>query len=165
KFRIHVLIDGPVAGAPWNGSEVAVIEGTCQEKAVARVIGAKMDQTVTALKGKHAIFLKVEADPDARLTLHGIKIGEPDDIPVVPQVTITADGRRISIPAEPLRATNQNGLMDARTYQCYAPLKTSTKLAATANAQGVSFKISPVVDGRATVRATYQGQTKVFLIN
>ena len=29
----------------------------------------------------------------------------------------------------------------------------------------VKFQISPIADGRATVRATYQGKEKVYLIN
>jgi hypothetical protein len=30
---------------------------------------------------------------------------------------------------------------------------------------GVDIKVSPVVEGRATVKATYNGKTKIFLIN
>jgi hypothetical protein len=29
----------------------------------------------------------------------------------------------------------------------------------------VKFDISPIVEGRATIKATYNGQTKIFLIN
>jgi hypothetical protein len=47
----------------------------------------------------------------------------------------------------------------------YGPLKASTKLAATSDVPGVKFQISPVTDGRATVKATYQGKEKIFLIN
>ena len=30
---------------------------------------------------------------------------------------------------------------------------------------GVKFDISPIVEGRATIKATYKGKTKIFLIN
>jgi hypothetical protein len=30
---------------------------------------------------------------------------------------------------------------------------------------GVKVEVSPIVEGRATVKATYQGNTKIFLIN
>ena len=29
----------------------------------------------------------------------------------------------------------------------------------------LKFDISPIVEGRATIKATYQGKTKIFLIN
>ena len=46
-------------------------------------------------------------------------------------------------------------------------LTAGTKLQAVCkNAPGdVSLEVSPVVEGRATVKATYKGLTKIFLIN
>jgi hypothetical protein len=84
---------------------------------------------------------------------------------VVPQLTITADGKPLTIPATPIRFTNQNGYPDQIRYQVYGPLKANSKLEAKANANGVKIEVSPIVEGRATVKATYQGQTKIFLIN
>ena len=44
-------------------------------------------------------------------------------------------------------------------------LKAGTKLKATSDVPGVKCEVSPIVEGRATVKATYKGQTKIFLIN
>ena len=83
----------------------------------------------------------------------------------MPQVTITVDGKRLNIPQTPIRSTNQNGYTDAIRYQAYAPLTSASKLKASSDVQGVTFDVSPVTEGRATVKATYKGKTKIFLIN
>ena len=71
-----------------------------------------------------------------------------------------------AIPSTPVRFTNQNGYPDQIRYQLYGPLKAGTKLQATSDApNGVKFEISPIVEGRATIKATYRGNTKIFLIN
>ena len=83
----------------------------------------------------------------------------------MPELTITADGQKLNIPTTPIRFTNQNGYADQTRYQLYAPLKAGSKLKAQANVNGVKVEVSPIVEGRATVKATYQGNTKIFLIN
>ena len=44
-------------------------------------------------------------------------------------------------------------------------MKSNSVLKATSSNTEVQFKISTITDGRATVRATYQGKEKVYLIN
>ena len=83
----------------------------------------------------------------------------------VPEVTITVDGKKLNIPAQPIMSTNANGYTECNHYQLYAPLKAGSKVKADANNPDVKFDISPVVAGRATVKATYNGQEKIFLIN
>ena len=55
--------------------------------------------------------------------------------------------------------------MDATTYQLYGPLKPGSKIEVVANVPNVKVEVSPVTAGRATVKATYKGKTKTFLIN
>jgi len=152
------------------------------------------EELLAGLKGKHAIYLVVEGPevkqpeqpqrgqwgqcpqqpqrPKGLFTLHGIGFGTDVKMPVVPQVTITVDGQKLNIPDTPIRFSNANGYSEQRTYQVYGPLKTGSKIEATATAPGmadknpgVTFRISPVTEGRATVKATYNGLEKVFLIN
>ncbi len=186
KFKIHVMIDDP-----YKGREIAVIEDFVTDRKVTRTSSVLLSDEAQAflagLKGKHAVYLVVEGPevkqpeqpqhgrqfgqrqqpqrPKGLFTLHGIGFGAGLKMPVVPQVTITADGQKLNIPADPIRATNQNGLMDASTYQTYGLLKANTKIQATSNVPEVTFTISPVTAGRATVKATYKGKTKTFLIN
>ena len=182
-FKIHVKLDDP-----WKGQEIAVIDVKANAESKATMYHQSVP-AVEGLTGKHAIYLVAEGPevkqpeqpqrgqfgrrpqepqrPQGLFDLHGISFSKGADFmaPVVPQVTITADGKKLNIPATPIRSTNQNGYTDLIRYQVYGPLKASTKLAATSDVPGVKFQISPVTDGRATVKATYQGKEKVFLIN
>jgi hypothetical protein len=86
-------------------------------------------------------------------------------MPVVPQVTITVDGKKLNIPERPLFATNANGYTEVNHYQLYAPLRANSKIEASATAPGVTFEVGDIAGGRAMVKATYKGQPKFFLIN
>ena len=181
-FQIHVMLDNP-----WKGQEVALF--TIPEDAPA--FSQTVSQPVPALEGltgKHAIFLVVEgpevvqSEPQqgrpqwgqrpqrqqGLFNLNGIGFGkngadvQPD---IVPQVTITVDDQPLGMPSQPIMATNQNGYTKANHYQLYAPMKAGSQLKATSTDPSVHITISPVVDGRATIRATYNGQEKIFLIN
>ena len=85
--------------------------------------------------------------------------------PQVPQVTIMADGQNLVIPSTPIRFTNLNGYTDQTRYQVYGKLGEGSTLTATSNDPEVKFEISPIVEGRATIKATWNGLTKIFLIN
>lgn len=175
-----------------NGREIAVIEEYCTDKKVTRghsqLLSKETCDLLGSLKGKHAIYLVVEGPevkqseqpqqqlwgrrtqqpqrPKGLFTLHGFGFVTGDyKAPVVPQVTITVDDQRLNIPEQPIMATNQNGYTEANHYQVYAPLKANSKIETTATVSDVTFTVSPITEGRATVKATYKGQEKVFLIN
>ncbi|MBO4801623.1 MAG: hypothetical protein J5545_07140 [Bacteroidaceae bacterium] len=183
-FRIHVLLDDP-----WKGQEIATISVPESDNRGAAVFGARVP-AVEGLTGKHAIYLVADGPeiqepeqpqgrpqwgrrqqpqrPQGLFDLHGIgfrKGSAATAVPAVPQVTITVDGQKLNIPERPLMSTNQNGYTECNHYQLYAPLKAAAQVKAEASVPGVKFVISPLSDGRATVRATYQGKEKVFLIN
>ena len=86
-------------------------------------------------------------------------------VPVVPKVTITVDGQTLRLPDTPVRATNTNGYMDVTHYQTYAPLHEGSVIRATASDPSVKIDVRPISDGRASVRCSYQGQEKIYLIN
>jgi hypothetical protein len=44
-------------------------------------------------------------------------------------------------------------------------LGAGSKLKATSSVPGVQFEINPIVEGRSTIKATYKGKSKIFLIN
>ena len=186
-FKIHVMLDGPYANNTWNGREIAVINVPADAKHEADKFMAQVP-AVEGLTGKHAIYLVVEGPeiqepqndrpqwgrrqqpqrPQGLFDLHGIcfaKVGSkfPHE---VPQVIITVDGQRLAIPETPIYSSNSNGYTECNHYQVYAPLKANSELKATSdNPRLVQFQVSPITDGRATVRATYQGKEKIFLIN
>ena len=83
----------------------------------------------------------------------------------MPTVTITVDSQKLNIPAKPLMTSNQNGYTECNHYQVYAPLNANSQLKATANHPDVKISVGSITDRRATVRCTWQGKEKIFLIN
>ena len=181
-FKIHVRLDNP-----WKGEEIGVFTIAADAQRMAQNLQVSVP-AVEGLTGKHAIYLVAEgADiekkqdnrpqwgrpqqpqrPEGLFDLHGIgfsKSGQAWGPRAVPQITIKADGKQLAIPAIPIRTTNQNGYTDLTRYQVYGPLKADTKLEATANVPDVKIEVSPITEGRATVKCTYQGLTKIYLIN
>jgi hypothetical protein len=179
-FKIHVRLDNP-----WNGQEITVFDIADDDSRTPKMY-AKAVPAVEDLAGKHAIYLVVEGPeiqqpqrprwggprgpqrPQGLFDLHGIgftKSGKSMPAPSVPQVTIMADGQKLVIPTTPIRFTNLNGYTDQTRYQVYGKLNDSSRLTATSNNPKVKFEISPIVEGRATIKATYNGLTKIFLIN
>ena len=181
-FSIHVRLDNP-----WKGKELGVIAVPAEATKEPMTCSLKVDG-VEGLTGKHAIYLVAEGPevqqpdqqqrpqwgrrqepqrPQGLFDLHGIGFtkGGTWSTPVVPQVTIEADGKRLQLPEKPLFTSNANGYTEVSNYQVYAPLKANSKLSATSANPEVKFEISPVTAGRATVKATYKGKTKTYLIN
>ena len=184
-FKIHILLDDP-----WKGQEIGILSVPADAKRenTGFVINVP---AVEGLTGKHAIYLLAEGPevqqpqqpqgqwgrrgpqqpqrPQGLFDLHGIGFGKAMPhvckAPAVPQVTITCNGKPLTIPSTPVRFTNQNGYPDQIRYQLYGPIEAGVKLKATSDVPGVKFDISPIVEGRATIKATYQGKTKIFLIN
>ena len=184
-FKIHVRLDDP-----WKGQEITVFNIDANGPQTAKTYVNNVP-AVEGLTGKHAIYLVVEGPevqqpqqqgfqfggrrgpqqpqrPQGLFDLHGIgfckdgQLSEPED---VPQITITCDGKPLTIPSTPVRFTNQNGYPDQIRYQLYGPVDAGSKLKATSSVPGVRFEINPIVEGRSTIKATYKGKSKIFLIN
>lgn len=179
-FKIHVRLDDP-----WKGDEIAVFDIPADAPKAAMMYQQAVP-AVEGLSGKHAIYLVAEGPeikiperprwgaprgpqrPQGLFDLHGIGFSKGDaifDAPVVPSVEILADDQPLVMPTTPIRFTNLNGYTDQTRYQVYGNLSDSSKLRAISENPEVKFEISPIVEGRATIKATYNGLTKIFLIN
>ena len=188
-FKIHVMLDGPYANSTWKGQEIGVIDVPADAPRTSGSVALSVP-AVEGLKGKHAIYLVVEGPeipaeqnnqqqwgrrpqqpqrPQGLFDLHGIGFskgaGLIAKLPPVPTVTITVDGKAINLPSAPMYATNDNGYMESTNYQAYAPLKANSVIRATASDPSVQIVVGNITDGRATVKATYKGQTKTYFIN
>lgn len=167
-FRVRVMLDGPYANTTWNGKEIAVVDVPANAAKEAKTYEVAVP-AVEGLTGKHAIYLVVEgAGNEPLVDFHGIgfaKADKPCQRPVVPTVTISVDGKKLAMPIKPVFSTNENGLMDLTHYQVYAPLTDKSVIKATANGGNVDVKIGKIVDGRATVKCTFNGKEKVYKIN
>ena len=186
-FKIHVMLDDP-----WKGKEIAV-ETIAGGHNKTGLVGIPVP-AVEGLTGKHAIYLVIDGPevqqpeqpqrgqfsgrrpqqgpqrPQGLFDLHGIGFSKGATsitafVPTVPQVIITADGQKLNIPTTPVRFNAQNGFAEQNRYQVYGRLLKGSKLEAKSDVPGVKFEVSPIIEGRATIKATYNGQTKIFLIN
>ena len=186
--KIKVMLDGPVNNNVWKGREIGVIDIPANAQRWSQIFRVKVP-AVEGLTGKHAIYLVIEGPeveqpnhqqrpqwgrrqepqrPVGLLDLHGIgfaKASKPFQVPIVPQVAIEADGKRLQLPERPLFTSNTNGYTEVTNYQVYAPLKAGSKLTVSASDPSVQVKVSAINEGRATVKATYKGKTKTYLIN
>ena len=167
-FRVRVMLDGPYANSTWNGKEIAVVDIPANAAKEAKTYEVAVP-AVEGLTGKHAIYLVVEgAGNEPLVDFHGIgfaKADKPCQRPVVPTVSILVDGKAVAMPSKPIFSTNDNGLMDLTNYQVYAPLTDKSVIKATANGGNVDIKIGKIIDGRATVKCTFNGKQKVYKIN
>ena len=191
-FKIHVMLDGPYANDTWKGKEIATIDVTAHKPGDTTVETVRVPG-VEGLTGKHAIYLVVEGPevkepmqprwggrpntpqrPHGLLDLIGISFAKgaatdgPTDVPSpvdVPQMTIAIDGTNLTIPREPLLSTNLNGYTMNNHYQLYGRLTDSSVIKASCSNPDVKVEVGKIADGRATVKATWNGVTKVFLIN
>lgn len=187
-FKIHVMLDGPYANSTWNGREIAVLSVPEDAPQVATMFQVAVPD-VEGLAGKHAIYLVAEGPevqqpennrprfggaqrqpqrPVGLFDFHGIGFScNSVSIarPVVPMPKITVDGKALRIPSTPIFATGANGYTEANHYQVYAPMTDQSVIKASASDPSVKIEVSGIVAGRATVKMTYQGQEKIFLIN
>lgn len=185
-FKIHVMLDGPYANSTWNGKELGVINVPAGKRGQ-RHMSSLQVAGVEGLSGKHAIYLVVEG-PDVKeperprwggnrgpqrpmglCDIHGISFSKAGEqapkAPQVPQVKINVDGTDLVIPQQPLLSTNQNGYTENNHYQVYGRVNANSVIKATSNNPDVKIEVGKIADGRATVKATWNGVTKVFLIN
>lgn len=167
-FRVRVMLDGPYANSTWNSKEIAVVDVPANAAKEAKTYEVAVP-AVEGLTGKHAIYLVVEgAGNEPLVDFHGIgfaKAGKPCQRPAVPTVSILVDGKAVAMPTKPIFSTNDNGLMDLTNYQVYAPLKPNSTIMVVTNGGSVKREIGKIVDGRATVRCTFNGKEKVYKIN
>lgn len=184
-FKIHVMLDGPYANSTWNGKEIAVIEVPGNQNNKQLALKAAVP-AVEGLHGKHAIYFVVEgpemqqpqqnqwggqrrqSGPTGLFDMHGLGFSSKDKPctkPVVPTVDITVDGHHCTIPSTPVYSTNQNGYTEANHYQTYAKMNDNSVIKVTPSDPNMKYTIGKIADGRATVKCTINGVTKVFLIN
>lgn len=184
--KVHVMLDGPYANATWNGKEIATINVPAGKRGTRVTLSEKVS-AIEGLTGKHAIYFVVEGPevkepeqprwgrqqrpqrPFGLLDMHGLSFSKAGmtapQAPIVPQVTINVDGSNLVMPQQPLLSTNQNGYTQTDHYQVYGRLLNNSVIKATATDPSVKIEVGKITDGRATVKATYNGVTKTYLIN
>ncbi len=185
--KIHIMLDGPYANEVHKGQEIGVIDVPAKQRGQ-KFVGSVKVPAVEGLTGKHAIYFVVEGPevkeperprwggrpaqtsrPFGLFHMLGMSFSKGDtDMPkpeAVPQVTIKLDGQVLTIPQEAILSTDYNGYTQTDHYQVYGRVRPDSKIEVTSDNKEVIFQIGQIIDGRATIKATWRGVTKTFLLN
>ena len=167
-FKINVMIDGPYANTTWNGKKIATISVPAGAAKKSTKYTADVAAAVEGLKGKHAIYLVAEGEGNEPLfDMHGIGFSSAKvkiERPVPPVLEITMDGKKLDLPATPIRSTNQNGICDVFHYEINYD-GTLKDLRVSCPSKEVVTAIDIQEQGKATVTGTYKGLKKIYQIN
>ena len=129
---------------------------------------------VEGLDKKHAIFLVAESSGQEPLfDFEGLGFSSSSrsiNRPLVPAVNILVDGKIIELPSNPVRSTNQNGIMGYDLYETTVNLPagalTIPTLSATSTHPEVHIEIeqASTVSGAALVKCNYKGVVKTYKV-
>jgi hypothetical protein len=167
-FKINVMLDGPYANTTWKGKKIATISVPAGAAKKSTKFTADVAAAVEGLKGKHAIYLVAEGEGNEPLfDMHGIGFSSAKvkiERPVPPVFEITMDGKKLDLPATPIRSTNQNGICDVFHYAINydGELK---DLRVNSPSKEMITAIDIQEQGKATVTGTYKGLKKIYQIN
>ena len=163
-FKVSVWIDSPWEDAAIKGTKIAEIEIPAGASADVKRYKVSLGDAVDSLTGKHALYLVAEGPSGQPLCdfvgLGFSKKGESMKFPVPPTVTVSVGGQALEMPAHPVWATEQNGLMDNTLYELTVPEGVTGKIAVKAP-KSVTVDID---EAARTVRCTYRGKTKTFAL-
>ncbi len=185
EFTVKVMLDGPYANSTWNGKQIGTIK--LSGKRGEHFVASCKVPAVEGLAGKHAIYFVVDGPdvkeperprwggprgpqrPQGLFDMQGMSFSKAGQnipqLPVVPQIKISVDGTQLIIPRDAILSTNQNGYTQTDHYQVYGRLTDNSVIKVTADDPSVKIEVGKIVDGRATVKCTYKGLTKTYLIN
>ena len=168
SFKINVMLDGPYANNTWKGKKIATITVPAGAAKKSTKFVADVAAAVEGLKGKHAIYLVAEGEGNEPLfDMHGIGFSSSKvklERPVPPVLEITMDGKKLDLPATPIRSTNQNGICDVFHYAINYDGELKA-LRVSCPSKEVITAIDIQEQGKATVTGTYKGLKKIYQIN
>lgn len=171
-FKVEVWLDGPYDNAVWNGKKLGEINVPANSKQIAQGFTLNVSSVVDNLDKKHAIYLIAKgAEGEGLCDLQGLgfsRKGKKLSMPEIPVLDVVIDGKKVEMPTEPLRSTEENGLMDRCHYlTSVKPKKEGMKainIRAKSKTQGMKVTVQEPDSTRATYRivATYHGKNKYY---
>ncbi|MEO8253597.1 MAG: hypothetical protein ABI554_04345 [Flavobacterium sp.] len=172
SFKVNVWLDGPWDNATWKGKKIAEI--IVPENAKQEVTGFSVDVSkfVDGLDKKHAIFLVAEGNESEQLfDLAGLSFSSKNkkvSRPIVPEIKIAVDGKALELAPNPVRSTDQNGIIGYNIYQanCEIPSGKTTIPIVSASSNNPKVKITveqaASLTGKAIVKFDYNGLVKTY---
>jgi arabinoxylan arabinofuranohydrolase len=171
SFKVNVWLDGMVDNAVWKGKkigEIIVPANAAQESTVFTIDVAKF---VENLDKKHEIFLVAEgAEGETLFDLAGLGFSSKKNKisqPVVPSVSINANGQAVTLSKTPERFTAANGNVGYDIYEAVYSVEAGPAVPViTASSDNANVKISIVqaasLSDKAVVKFDYNGIVKTY---
>jgi arabinoxylan arabinofuranohydrolase len=173
-FKVNVWLDGPWDNATWKGKKIAEIVVPANSKQEVTQFTANVSQFLDRLDKKHAIFLVAEgAESDSLFNLMGLGFSSKKKKlarPMPPTVSIAVNSQPVSIPATPVRSTNENGIVGYDIYQTTYKLAAGTtgvpRVTASSNNSKVKVAVTQAqsLSGTAVVKFDYKGLVKTYRV-
>ncbi|MDF2515059.1 MAG: putative glycosyl hydrolase [Sphingobacterium sp.] len=173
-FKVNVWLDGPWDNEVWKGKRIAQISIPANSKSEVTQFTVDVADVVDQLDRKHALYLVAEGgDENALFDFIGLGFSSKDQKivrPIAPTVDITVDGKKLALPAIPVRSTDENGIIGYNTYEIAAPIQVKGKKIPAVKAFSANPEVKITVRqagslaDHAKVDCTYRGQTKSYLI-
>ena len=171
-FKVNVWLDGPWDNKTWKGKKIGVIEVPAGSEQTVTRFSVDVSAAVDGLGKKHAIFLVAEGAGEEELfDLQGLGFSSDQKQiapPVVPQVSISVNGKPIALPSTPLRSTDANGITDYRTYEVVYVLPNefsrTPRVSASSDNPEVKVDVQQARQGsgKAVVKFDYKGLVKTY---
>jgi arabinoxylan arabinofuranohydrolase len=173
-FKVNVWLDGPWDNATWKGRKIGEINVPANAAPEVTQFTLDVAAAVENLKGKNALFLVAEGSGGGALcdiiglgfSSEKVKIVRP----VPPAISIMVNGQSVTLPANPVRSTNANGITGVDLYQAtYAVPADATaipQVSATASDASVKVNIKQAEarTGTAEVKFDYKGVVKTYRV-
>lgn len=169
-FAISVWLDAPSDKGLWHGKKIGEIAIPASDKKELRKYTVDVAQAVEGLKGKHAIYLKAESDNTGKLfNLMGLGFSSKNhdiDYPETPAISITADGKELTLPSTPTAMNADNGYTDFSHYDFAYTSPTLPNIKAASNNKNVKINVSQATaqDSTAVVKFDWKGLVKTYKI-
>jgi arabinoxylan arabinofuranohydrolase len=173
-FKVNVWLDGPWDNATWNGKKIGEINVPAGAAPEVTQFTLDVAAAVENLKGKNALFLVAEGSGGGALcdivglgfSSEKVKIVRP----VPPAISIMVNGQSVTLPANPVRSTNANGITGVDLYQATyavpADVAAIPQVSATASDASVKVNIKQAEarTGTAEVKFDYKGVVKTYRV-
>jgi arabinoxylan arabinofuranohydrolase len=173
-FKVNVWLDGPWDNATWKGKKIGEINVPAGAAPEVTQFTLDVAAAVENLKGKNALFLVAEGSGGGALcdivglgfSSEKVKIVRP----VPPAISIMVNGQSVTLPANPVRSTNANGITGVDLYQATyavpADVAAIPQVSATASDASVKVNIKQAEarTGTAEVKFDYKGVVKTYRV-
>ena len=170
SFKVNVWLDGPWDNEAWNGKCLGTIVVPAQAEKVKTKYSLDVSDIVDHLDGKHAIFLTIEGKGySEQCDIIGLGFSSKDkqvECPVVPQVSISVDGKAVELPQYPLRANTTNGILGYDIYEveCKVAANRTPRVTASSDHKDVKVSVQQAELGLAVVKFDYHGVVKTYRV-